>query len=89
MVRAAFPKNKLAEIASKFTEADFQKWVDDEGFPLAVKAGYLDGKLEGGTKKDNALELPEGYLKDGRAVAERRMAVAGYRLAEVLKAATK
>jgi hypothetical protein len=86
-LRATFPKATLDEIAEEFTATDFQKWIDDEGFPIAVKESYLDGKLDGGITKESAVALPEGYIKAGKAIAERRMALAGFRLAEVLKAA--
>jgi hypothetical protein len=39
-------------------------------------------ELNGGTDKDTAVELPEGYSKAAKAVAEKQAALAGYRLAD-------
>jgi hypothetical protein len=48
---------------------------------------YADGTLEGGTDRSDGPVLPEGYAKQAKAIAERRIVLAGYRLAEALKAA--
>lgn len=48
----------------------------DFGFPTTVKA-------------DGVKKLPDGYEKNGRKVAEKRIALAGVRLGDVLAAAVK
>jgi hypothetical protein len=43
---------------------------------------YLHGDLKGGTDKESAVDLPEGYTKAAKVVAEKEAALAGYRLAD-------
>jgi hypothetical protein len=40
------------------------------------------GELKGGTSKETTQELPEGYTKAAKVVAENQAALAGYRLAD-------
>jgi hypothetical protein len=49
------------------------------------RAAYFHGELKGGTSKDTAEELPEGYTKAAKVVAERQAALAGHRLADELQ----
>jgi hypothetical protein len=79
--RPEFARDKLAELK----ETAFEKWARTEGFELARHAVYLNGKLRGSTTPEVAPVLPEGYTKKAKALAERRMALAGYRLADFLK----
>jgi hypothetical protein len=51
----------------------------------AVEKAYLRGELKGGTSKENAVGLPEGYTKVAKVVAEKQAALAGYRLADELQ----
>lgn len=51
---------------------------------LAMEQVYLSGALQGGAVAEDARPLPEGYLQDARQTAERRIALAAYRLADVL-----
>jgi hypothetical protein len=45
--------------------------------------------LNGGASKETAPDLPEGYTKTAKAVAERQAALAGYRLADELQKCLK
>ncbi len=48
---------------------------------------YVHGTLRGGTDRSDGPVLPAGYAKQSKAIAERQVVLAGYRLADVLKAA--
>lgn len=57
-----------------------------EGRELAIQEAYLHGNLRYAVGKQlNAPVLPEGYTKKARAISERRVTLAGYRLADMLK----
>ena len=60
-----------------------------ESRELAIDKGYLRGKLKGGTNPDAAPALPADYLKNAKAVAEKQGALAGYRLADVIRTCLK
>jgi hypothetical protein len=64
----------------------FERWAREESHPLAITTAYRDGRLAGATDKVKAPRLSESYAADARALAARRMALAGYRLADVLRA---
>jgi hypothetical protein len=74
----------------------FASWAD-ESLGKARTVAYLDGKLQGarrpargeGPAEVKAPVLPEGYAEAAAAVARRRMVVAGYRLADQVRAALK
>jgi len=38
---------------------------------VAVEKAYLHGNLKGGTREERAVELPEGYTKAAKVVAEK------------------
>jgi hypothetical protein len=56
-----------------------------EGRELALERAYLRGHLKGSRKAEAAPELPEGYTKAAKALAERQGALAGYRLADEIR----
>jgi hypothetical protein len=56
-----------------------------ESRKLAVECGYLYGHLRGGTNTETAEPLPDGYLTRAKSVAERRGALAGYRLCDEIQ----
>jgi len=45
----------------------------------------LNGELKGSIDKENALPVPENYGTESKKVGEQQMALAGYRLAGILK----
>jgi hypothetical protein len=61
----------------------------EESAAIARDVAYAGGALRGGTNRNDGPVLPDGYTKRAKAVAERRVVLAGYRLAEVLKSVTK
>ena len=91
-LRSRFPRSSLSEAGVTTPEA----WTK-ESFEIAVMIAYQNGLLRGTPKgqqrecneiPDTAL-LPVGYVKVARKIAERRMMLAGYRLAEVLQSISK
>lgn len=84
-LRPEFARDKLTELA----EESFENWAKVESFELAKTVVHRNGTLKGGTGEFSAVELPADYTKTGKALAERRGVLAGYRIAEKLKAALK
>ena len=85
--RLEFQRDELTELAN----TDFESWAK-ESFEIATKIAYqnsgLFGKPRGGNK-DCAMVaaapvLPVGYVAIARRIADRRMILAGYRLADLL-----
>ncbi|HMP02144.1 MAG TPA: S1/P1 nuclease [Gemmatales bacterium] len=79
-LRPDFQRPKLTELA----ETSFDLWASRESFALAVNEAYRDGTLVGGTSRSDAPVLPEDYPSRAKSAAERRIILAGYRLAAVL-----
>ena len=86
-LRRKFPKQRLPELASGQPKA----WAM-ESYELAKKTVYLNGRLQGAPKgryrdcseMSQAAVLPAGYVAKAKEVAERRITLAGYRLANLL-----
>jgi S1/P1 nuclease len=87
-LRNRFPRADLTELATDDPEA----WAK-ESFEIATKIAYQNGALRGtpkGHRKDcrevtGAAALPVGYAEMARKIADRRMALSGYRLATFLE----
>ncbi len=78
---AKFPRASLPELSLARTPAAWSL----EGRALAIDAAYRRGTLPTSKESSGSLPaLPEGYLAAARSLAERRVALAGYRLADVL-----
>jgi hypothetical protein len=73
---------------------DVAEWAK-ESFAYAKSTAYLDGKLNHATQDevnmnpDLAPPLPPDYMKNGQALADQRIAQAGYRLAALLEEIAK
>ncbi|HEV2455043.1 MAG TPA: S1/P1 nuclease [Verrucomicrobiae bacterium] len=80
-VQVDYPRASLPELNSDTTPKSWSL----ESRKLAIKYGYLNGRLRGATNFESALPLPEDYLKNAGAIAERRGALAGYRLADEIQ----
>jgi S1/P1 Nuclease len=76
-------QDKLTELS----ETHFEKWAATESFKLAKEVAYRHGKLAGGTELADAVVLPDDYSHTVKPVAERRIVLAGYRIAAVMKKA--
>ena len=84
---AKFQRSQLTELAS----TDFESWAK-ESFEIATKIAYRNGGRIGIPKGDNrdcrdvqaAPVVPVGYVVSASWIADRRMILAGYRLADLL-----
>jgi hypothetical protein len=90
--RQEFQRSQLTELAS----TDFESWAK-ESFEIATKIAYRNGGLIGiprGESKDcttvaAAAVLPAGYVVSASRIADRRIMLAGYRLADLLMRLTQ
>lgn len=80
-LRPGFQRGKLTELA----RTDFESWAVKESYLLATKQAYWDGELAGSSVRTDAPVLPPEYVSNAKAVAERRIVLAGYRLAALLR----
>jgi hypothetical protein len=78
-----------ADFEKQLKDDTFRSWAE-ESAALAKSFAYQDGKLEGAKSKDKdhppttAPALPKGYPTNAETEAEKRAALAGYRLADRL-----
>lgn len=88
-LRNKFSRTELTELAVNAPEL----WAK-ESFEIAIKIAYQNGALRGTPKGQrgrdcrelgNAAVLPVGYIQIARKIADRRMALSGYRLADFLQ----
>ena len=85
--RQEFQWNQITELAS----TDFEPWTK-ESFEIAAKIAYLNGRLVGAPRDGNkecqtvatAPVLPPGYVHSASWIADRRVILAGSRLADLL-----
>ena len=77
-----YPRAALPELT---TATDIKGWAL-ESRQLCIDAVYRHGTLPGTKDKDQTVlpPLPGDYATKGRALAERRVALAGYRIADAL-----
>jgi hypothetical protein len=68
----------------ELTETRFDAWARQESFSLAKDHAYRNGQLHGSREQDNGAVLPADYIATVKPLAERRIVLAGYRLADVL-----
>jgi S1/P1 Nuclease len=86
--RQEFQRSQLTELAS----TDFESWAK-ESFEIATKFAYRNGGRIGSPKGENkdcrdtqaVVMLPLGYVVSASRIADRRMILAGYRLADLLR----
>ena len=86
--RQEFQRSQLTELAN----TDFESWAK-ESFEIATKFAYQNGRLIGTPRSRNKdctmvpapPVLPTGYVVSARRIADRRMILAGYRLADLLR----
>jgi hypothetical protein len=72
--RAKFPQLGNTDPAS---------WPE-EGLAIGRKVAYLNMALTGGVDAHDPFEMPAGFSKTAKAVAESQVALAGHRLADML-----
>ena len=86
--RQEFQRSQLTELAS----TSFESWAK-ESFEIATKIAYRNGGRIGSPRGGNmdcatvaaAPVLPVGYVVSASRIADRRMILAGYRLADLLR----
>jgi S1/P1 Nuclease len=66
------------------TETRFEGWARQESFGLAKEHAYRNGQLHGSRDPQHGDVLPADYIATVKPLAERRIVLAGYRLADVL-----
>lgn len=84
-IQSKFLRTALTELAAHTTPKAWSL----ESRQLAIDQGYLRGNLNGGKTRETAHYLPADYLKNAKAVAEKQVALAGYRLADDIQAHLK
>jgi S1/P1 Nuclease len=85
--RQEFQRGQLTELAN----TDFESWAK-ESFEIATKIAHRNGGRIGIPRAGNkdctmvaaAPVLPVGYVVSASRIADRRMVLAGYRLADLL-----
>ena len=85
--RQEFQRGQLTELGN----TGFESWAK-ESFEIATKIAYRNGGRIGIPKGENkdcttvaaAPVLPVGYVVNASRIADRRMILAGYRLADLL-----
>jgi hypothetical protein len=65
-------------------ETSFEQWAKQESFSLAKEHAYRNGQLRGSSDQHNGEVFPTDYIATVKPLAERRIVLAGYRLADVL-----
>ena len=80
-IQSEHPRKRLKELKKARTPKDWSL----ESRSLAIESAYLHGKLKGGLSREEAPDLPPGYTKVAKIVAERQAALAGYRLADEIQ----
>ena len=81
-IERAYPPSALPDLAK---DKDPVAW-SLEGRTIAIESAYLNGKLPGDAvdTKNSPIPLPPDYLEKGKVIADRRVALAGYRLGTLL-----
>ena len=85
-LRETYPHGSLDEMRARPYRGavSYELWTLEESHRLAISAVYREGRLSGAAVRKNAQRLDEDYVTNARAIAARRMALSGHRLAEVL-----
>jgi hypothetical protein len=90
--RQGFQRGQLTELGN----TGFESWAK-ESFDIATKIAYRNGGSIGSPRGGNmdctmvaiAPVLPVGYVVSGSRIADRRMILVGYRLADLLTKVTQ
>jgi hypothetical protein len=82
-LRPEHARGQLPELQHR----QFEHWLKRESFRLAQDVVYRNGRLPGSADAATAPTLPSDYIPQAKAVAERQIVLAGYRLADVLRQA--
>ena len=80
-LEALYPRSTLPELQS---HRSVKSW-SGESRQSAIHDAYLNGTLPPGENATNATILPLGYTRHAKEIAERRIALARYRLADQIR----
>jgi hypothetical protein len=81
----AYPRSVLLPRASgEDWPRQFAHWALDESYPLAATLAYRQD-IRTGDSLQTAMTLPPDYVTAATSAAERRVTLAGYRLADILR----
>lgn len=81
-LRAKYPRSRFTEIAAKPNASDFVAWAAESN-ALARTQAYGSSPSTSATP-EKAPALSAAYIAESTAIAERRVTLAGYRLADLL-----
>lgn len=76
------------DMLTELQQTNLENWIT-ESRDVAYKIAYRNATLLGSTSHVGAPTLPEGYVDQAKSAAERRIVLAGYRIAQVLNDAVK
>jgi S1/P1 Nuclease len=79
-VQSEHPRSRLNELKA----ASFEAW-SLESRALAIERAYCHGQLPGSNRPEDAPPLPTNYAASAKSVAKRRITLAGYRLADLIR----
>jgi hypothetical protein len=77
-----YPRASLTQLRA-IAARNFAEWAFRETFPFSAQA--FPPNFVGGANAQCAVALPPGYADTVHAITERRIAIAGYRLADLLR----
>jgi hypothetical protein len=80
VLEGGYPRASLSELS----ETNLETWVHQESFDLAVSAVYRQGNLKFSSDKNQGIPLPPDYQAAAEGIAERRLVLSAYRLADFL-----
>lgn len=85
-IEAAHPRASLDELKTSVVPPDFRAWARDESHALALSVA-LPARPATSPTPAGAKVVSEAYWTQVRKISERRVAVAGYRMADLVIAA--
>lgn len=85
-IEAAYPRASLDELRTPAVPPDFRTWARDESHALALSFA-LPARPATSPTPAGAAPVPEAYWTQVQKVSERRVATAGYRMADLVIAA--
>lgn len=84
-LQRAYPRTALPELKAAYPPARrIESWARAESLPLARSLAYESGRLKTGLSPETSTVPPSAYQARSKAAAERRLALASYRLSDVL-----
>lgn len=85
-ILAQYPRKALPELRMPTAASQFESWARTESYPLARSLAF-DPKVGASPQPETVTPIPETLWRDIRTAAEKRVAIAGYRMADLVIAA--